>query len=106
MLTIRPTWNKFYLGFSYVNLDTGVYTVKTYHHMEAAYVDHVKVIGSDSGEEVLSNVAIMLRMPVSTMINISLLYKNLTFFFSETLLLETNLPVVTGKKAFVVYFGQ
>lgn len=44
--------------------------VKSYHHFEEAYVDHIKVCGSDTGGELLNHVCITWRSEVNSKINI------------------------------------
>lgn len=49
-----------------MDVNEGTYKVKRYKHVEIGYVDNVKIIGSDSGEEILNHVVIMTRATVST----------------------------------------
>lgn len=49
--------------YAYVDDTTGVCEVKKYKGTEIAYVDEVKVIGIDTGDEPLQKVMIKLRTP-------------------------------------------
>ena len=50
---------------SYINLQTSVTKVERYRGAENAYVDHIKILGSETGTGPLNNVCLVLRIVVS-----------------------------------------
>ncbi|CAH1788832.1 unnamed protein product [Owenia fusiformis] len=48
--------------YSYVNIQTGETVVQKYKSMEPAYIDHIKILGSDFGVDELQQVLIVLRI--------------------------------------------
>ncbi|KAK7499458.1 hypothetical protein BaRGS_00009433 [Batillaria attramentaria] len=48
--------------YSYMNQQTGVVTVERFRGSEDAYVDHIKILGSETGQGILNKVCIVLRI--------------------------------------------
>ena len=51
--------------FSVINLNTGDLKVYNYRSSEPAYVEQVKILGDDLGNEELKRVCVILRVVVS-----------------------------------------
>lgn len=48
--------------YSYINVQTGEARVEKYKHQEPGYVDHIKILGSETGSEELQKICIMIRI--------------------------------------------
>lgn len=55
----------FFSYCSYINIQTGAVKVDLYKGSESAFVQQVKVLGSETGQGPLNRVIIVLRIPVS-----------------------------------------
>ena len=61
LLNIQPVNDLF---SSYINVQTGVQKTTFYKGTETAYVQQVKVLGGDTGQDELQNAVITLRIVV------------------------------------------
>lgn len=67
-IIVIPFYFTFCLIFSYcsyINIQTGAVKVDLYKGSESAFVQQVKVLGSETGQGPLNRVIIVLRIPVS-----------------------------------------
>ena len=79
-----------YVISSYVEIATGKYKVQQYLNMEQAYVDQVRVLGGDTGQEILQQAIIKLRVVVSPF--------HYPFFFFPFIFITTQRNPIIGDK--------